>query len=151
MLQREFERLSLGEPNIADITDALNLRHSDEVYLGLVMGEIGLGQITAPLLEKAEKQATDALTTITKKPVTRPNKYKIDVDGLDNIELHLAKCCNPVHGEPIAGFITLSSGVSIHNKACHEYQKLIEDEPLRTVKAYLASGFWTLSACDDLY
>ncbi len=141
MLQREFERLSLGEPNIADITDTLNLRHSDEVYLGLVMGEIGLGQITAPLLEKVEKQATDALTTITKKPVTRPNKYKIDVDGLDNIELHLAKCCNPVHGEPIAGFITLSSGVSIHNKACHEYQKLIEDEPLRAVKAYWQADF----------
>lgn len=140
MLQKEFERLSLGEPNIQNISNTLN-RHSDEIYLALVMGEISLGQITAPLLEKIEQQNSDTTTTITKKSATRPNKYKIEVEGLDNIELHLAKCCNPVHGEPIAGFITLSSGVSIHNKACHEYQKLIEEEPLRAVKAYWQADF----------
>ena len=49
--------------------------------------------------------------------------------------------CNPVHGEPIAGFITLSSGVSIHNDGCPEYLRLIEREPDRSVIAHWQESF----------
>lgn len=55
--------------------------------------------------------------------------------------MHLAKCCNPVHGEPIAGFVTLSNGVSIHNQGCPEYLRLIEKEPDRGIHAHWQDGF----------
>ncbi len=136
LLAKELERLSIGNIKTDDILSALNLKHSDELYLGLVMGDVNLNTITHLLQERFVKQQVDDNKLIEAKPTSRPNKYKIDLDGLDNVDIHLAKCCNPVHGESIAGFITTSSGVSIHNAACTEYHRLIEQEPKRAVKAY---------------
>lgn len=145
LLTKELERLSLDNIKIDEILTHLNqknynLKNSDELYLGLVVGELNLTHILNFLQEKFNKD-DDNPTVITKKQISRPNKYKIDLDGLDNVELHLAKCCNPVHGESIAGFITKSSGVSIHNSACIEYHRLIADYPDCAIKAYWQESF----------
>ncbi|MDO5651890.1 MAG: bifunctional (p)ppGpp synthetase/guanosine-3',5'-bis(diphosphate) 3'-pyrophosphohydrolase [Moraxella sp.] len=133
MLQKELERLSITHFEMDKALSHLRLHHSDELYLGLVMGELGLNQVTGLVIDK--HVLADDATEIDIKTPTRTNKYKIDLEGLDNVEIHLAKCCNPVHGENIAGFITLSSGVSIHNADCAEYKKLTIKEPERRVRA----------------
>lgn len=140
MLAKEFDRLSVTEVNIHDIVTALALKDSDELYLGLVMGEVGLGTAVNVVLDKLAWQTSDTKEIKLKTP-TRPNKYKIELDGLDNVEIHLAGCCNPVHGESIAGYITTANGVSIHNAACTEYHKLIQKEPKRAIKAYWQDHF----------
>ncbi|KAE9896912.1 bifunctional (p)ppGpp synthetase/guanosine-3',5'-bis(diphosphate) 3'-pyrophosphohydrolase, partial [Enterobacteriaceae bacterium TzEc051] len=61
--------------------------------------------------------------------------HGILIDGLDNVELHIAQCCQPVHGESIAGYITLNRGVSIHKVLCSDYQRMIKQEPERAVEA----------------
>ena len=43
----------------------------------------------------------------------------------------MAQCCQPVHGESIAGYITLNRGVSIHKVACPDYLRMIQNEPER--------------------
>lgn len=141
ILNREFGRLSLGEPNIGEIIKETNAKGADELYLGLITGEISLTAITAPRLDALQKKSLEDVRQIIKKPTARQSKFKIDIDGLDNVDIHLAKCCNPIHGEPIAGFITQSSGVSIHKLLCKEYQKMITDEPLRAVCASWQSDF----------
>lgn len=140
MLAKEFGRLSIEDFNVNDITTTLGLKNTDELYLGLVMGEVGLGVAVNVVLDKLSWQADDK-KAITLKTPTRPNKYKIELDGLDNVDMHLAKCCNPVHGESIAGYITTANGVSIHNAACSEYHKLIEGEPKRAIRAYWQDDF----------
>ena len=62
-------------------------------------------------------------------------QHGILIDGLDNVELHIAQCCQPVHGESIAGYITLNRGVSIHKVICSDYQRMIKQEPERAVEA----------------
>ena len=57
------------------------------------------------------------------------------IDGLDNVELHIAQCCQPVHGESIGGYITLNRGVSIHKVACPDYLRMTTQEPERAVEA----------------
>jgi GTP pyrophosphokinase len=61
--------------------------------------------------------------------------HGILIDGLDNVELHVAQCCQPVHGEMIAGYITQHRGVSIHKADCIEYCRLLDREPERCVEA----------------
>lgn len=106
------------------------------------MGELGATQIATRVLDNITPPTpAPNETAIQIKQTTRPNKYKIDLDGLDNVEIHLAKCCNPVHGEPIVGFITQSQGVSIHQKDCPECQRLADKDSERIVGASWQSDF----------
>ena len=50
------------------------------------------------------------------------NRFGIIVDGIDNVELKIAKCCYPVPGDPIIGYITKGSGISIHHEECKNIQ-----------------------------
>lgn len=47
------------------------------------------------------------------------NRFGIIVDGLDNVDLRIGKCCHPVPGDPIVGYITKGSGITIHHAECH--------------------------------
>ncbi len=138
LLLRELERLSLSasQLNLPKLCQELGQRNEEELYLAISMGEIGVTQIVAKVADKVSLATPEPTpTTIEIKAPSRPNKYKIDLEGLDNVTLSLAKCCNPVHGEPIGGFITLSQGVSIHKLSCPEFIRLHEREPDRFVRA----------------
>ena len=141
MLSKELERLSV-HPNSIDLNDYLqffNVNSKDDIVVGLVTGEIGIHQLTNHISRQLhlepEKEEDNYAPSIDPKTTGKIDAYKICIDGLDNIEIHLAGCCHPVHGEPIAGFITLSRGVSIHNRGCAEYVRLVERDPEREISA----------------
>jgi len=141
MLSRELERLSV-HPNSIDLNDYTQFFHvntPDDIIVGLVTGEIGLNQLTGHISRQLhlepEKQKAEFTPTIDPKTTGKADAYKIYIEGLDNIEINLAGCCHPIQGEPISGYITLSRGVSIHNRGCPEYERLIERDPERAVSA----------------
>ncbi|WP_372844664.1 bifunctional (p)ppGpp synthetase/guanosine-3',5'-bis(diphosphate) 3'-pyrophosphohydrolase [Psychrobacter sp.] len=141
MLSKELERLSV-HPNSIDLNDYIqhfHVNNTDDIVVGLVTGEIGLNQLTSHISRQLhlepESSEEDFTPIIDKKDSGKLDAYKIQIDGLDNIEVGLAGCCHPVHGEPIAGYITLSRGVSVHNRGCPEYLRLIERDPEREIKA----------------
>lgn len=144
LLMRELERLSItvSEIDFGGLCRELSYKSEDELCLGITMGEIGVSQISGKIIKDFNLgMPTVSETHIESKPQTRPNKYKIDVHGLDNVKIHLAKCCNPVHGEPITGFITLMNGVSIHSSDCMELVRLSQKEPERVVCANWQAEF----------
>ncbi len=141
MLSKELERLSV-HPNSIDLNDYIqhfHVNNTDDIVVGLVTGEIGLNQLTSHISRQLhlepERSEEDFSPIIDKRDSGKLDAYKIQIDGLDNIEVGLAGCCHPVHGEPIAGYITLSRGVSVHNRGCPEYLRLIERDPEREIKA----------------
>ncbi|WLP94949.1 bifunctional (p)ppGpp synthetase/guanosine-3',5'-bis(diphosphate) 3'-pyrophosphohydrolase [Psychrobacter sp. M13] len=141
MLGRELERLSV-HPNSIDLNDYLqffNVNSTEDIVVGLVTGEIGINQLTNHISRQLhlepEKEIDDYTPSVDPKATGKLDAYKICIDGLDNIEINLAGCCHPVHGEPISGYITLSRGVSIHNRGCAEYVRLIERDPEREISA----------------
>ncbi|MES1965528.1 bifunctional (p)ppGpp synthetase/guanosine-3',5'-bis(diphosphate) 3'-pyrophosphohydrolase [Psychrobacter sp. AH5] len=141
MLSRELERLSV-HPNSIDLNDYLQFFHvntADDIIVGLVTGEIGLNQLTGHISRQLrlepEREKEEFIPSIDPKSTGKADAYKIYIEGLDNIEINLAGCCHPIQGEPVSGYITLSRGVSIHNRGCPEYQRLIEREPERAISA----------------
>ncbi|WP_201527949.1 RelA/SpoT family protein [Psychrobacter frigidicola] len=141
MLSKELERLSV-HPNSIDLNDYLHLFHvnnTDDIVVGLVTGEIGLHQLTGHISRQLhlepEKEKEEYAPSVDPKATGKIDAYKICIDGLDNIEINIAGCCQPVHGEPISGYITLSRGVSIHNRGCPEYLRLVERDPEREISA----------------
>lgn len=141
ILTKELERLSV-HPKSIDLNDYLrhfNVNQADDILVGLVTGDIGLHQLTNHISKQLDLEPEPDLQTI--KPSVHPkatgklDAYKICVDGLDNIDINLAKCCSPVRGEPIAGYITQSKGISIHHRGCNEYARLIDKDPARQIEA----------------
>ena len=156
MLTKELARLSL-HPNSVDLnnyTKHFNANTADDILVGLVTGDIGLHQLTGHISRELDlapdSDEQDYTPSVHPKATGKLDAYKINVDGLDNIELRLANCCQPIYGEPIAGFITQSSGVSIHNRGCVEYARLIEREPARQIPATWVSQHTTFQPVEIL-
>ncbi|WP_367106560.1 bifunctional (p)ppGpp synthetase/guanosine-3',5'-bis(diphosphate) 3'-pyrophosphohydrolase [uncultured Psychrobacter sp.] len=141
MLSKELERLSV-HPNSIDLNDYTQFFHvnnADDIVVGLVTGDIGLNQLTGHISRQLhlepQREQEEYAPSVDPKTTGKIDAYKICIDGLDNIEINLAGCCHPVHGEPISGYITLSRGVSVHNRGCPEYLRLIERDPEREISA----------------
>jgi len=141
MLSKELERLSV-HPNSIDLNDYIQHFHvntTDDIIVGLVTGDIGINQLTSHISRQLhlepEIPPESFVPHVDNRDTGKPDAYKIHIDGLDNIEINLAGCCHPVHGEPIAGYITLSRGVSVHNRGCPEYLRLVERDPERKIEA----------------
>ena len=141
MLSKELERLSV-HPNSIDLNDYIQHFHvntTDDIIVGLVTGDIGLNQLTSHISRQLhlepEIPPENFAPHVDTRDASKLDAYKIRIDGLDNIEINLAGCCHPVHGEPIAGYITLSRGVSVHNRGCPEYLRLVERDPERKIEA----------------
>lgn len=144
LLLREFDRLSIApnQVNLSDYFGELGVKSEDDLYVALVIGDVSVTQISNLVAQKLHiAEPVPDVPSIDIKTPARTNKFKIDLDGFDNVEMHLAKCCNPVHGEPITGFVTLSNGISIHNQGCPEYLRLIEKEPDRGIHAHWQDSF----------
>lgn len=141
---RELDRLSINpnQVNLSEYLEEFHAKNEEDLYLSIVMGEISILQLIGKISHKLNlgTPPVDEGNIEIKTP-SRPNKYQISLDGFDNVDIHLAGCCTPVHGEPIAGFVTLSHGVSIHHCDCPEYLRLIQREPERHVSADWQANF----------
>ncbi|HEY5934682.1 MAG TPA: ACT domain-containing protein, partial [Kofleriaceae bacterium] len=91
--------------------------------------QVGYGKITAQqVLEKAlpelkkidepEKKAESMLKTLLRKVTRRTSSSGIKVAGEEDILVRFAKCCSPLPGDPIVGFITRGRGVTVHRRDC---------------------------------
>ena len=107
----------LNSENIDKILKELKLKDLDELYLGVGSLRYTAGYIIN-LCNDDEKQVDDIL--IEKKRIIPKINYKSDilVEGIGNIMVNIAKCCMPVKGDEIIGFITKGQGISVHKKDC---------------------------------
>lgn len=141
ILNKELARLAIHPKSIdlADYSQHFNVKGGEDILIGLVTGDIGLqqlmNQITRQMRIDQEEPELVLKPTLNPRASHTLSSHGILIDGLDNVELHIAQCCQPVHGENIAGYITLNRGVSIHKAQCPEYARLIKCEPDRAVEA----------------
>ena len=141
LLNKELSRLAI-HPKSIDLNDYVNhfnVKTGDDILVALVTGDIGLHSLMNQINKQMHLDADEPELVL--KPTLNPrashtlSAHGILIDGLDNVELHIARCCQPVHGESIGGYITLNRGVSIHKIACADYLRMIENEPERGVEA----------------
>ncbi len=141
LLNKELARLAIHPKSIDlnDYSSHFNVKTGDDILVSLVSGDISLHALINQVNRQMHLDQDEPELVL--KPTLNPrashtlSAHGILIDGLDNVELHIAQCCQPVHGESIAGYITLNRGVSIHKVICSDYQRMIKQEPERAVEA----------------
>ncbi len=141
LLNKELSRLAIHPKSIDlnDYSSHFNVKTGDDILVSLVSGDISLHALINQINRQMHLDQDEPELVL--KPTLNPrashtlSAHGILIDGLDNVELHIAQCCQPAHGESIAGYITLNRGVSIHKVLCSDYQRMIKQEPERAVEA----------------
>ncbi|WP_336930794.1 bifunctional (p)ppGpp synthetase/guanosine-3',5'-bis(diphosphate) 3'-pyrophosphohydrolase [Acinetobacter tandoii] len=141
ILNKELSRLAIHPKSIdlSDYCNHFNVKTGDDILINLVSGDISLHALMNQVNRHMHLDQDEPELVL--KPALNPrashtlSAHGILIDGLDNVELHVAQCCQPVHGESIGGYITLNRGVSIHKVACPDYVRMIGQEPERAVEA----------------
>lgn len=141
ILNKELSRLAIHPKSIdlSDYCNHFNVKSGDDILVSLVSGDISLhaliNQVNRHMHLDQDEPELVLKPTLNPRASHTLSAHGILIDGLDNVELHVAQCCQPVHGESIAGYITLNRGVSIHKVACLDYLRMIKNEPDRAVEA----------------
>lgn len=84
--------------------------------------------------DKISKDIEEHIIKGEKQSKGKKNKYGITVKGLSNIMVRFARCCNPVPGDEIAGYITKGRGISVHRKDCSNFKTIIEKQKEKIVE-----------------
>jgi GTP pyrophosphokinase len=142
LLDKELRRLGLLGADLAPAREKFNLATDGEVYVQVALGDIGPHQVGRALLEHerareaAHVAAAAPTTTVTTPPPPRhvPRKSNdFTVEGVGNLLVQLARCCQPLPGEPIVGYLTRGRGVSVHRPGCPSFERLAATQPQRVL------------------
>ena len=132
-IAQEHIRLSNKEEVLEAIAGDMSLQSVEELYAQIGIGTISVKHVIGRIKQKLHiKESPLRLVT---KLVDKIRKKKtetkgIKIKGLDDIVVHLAKCCYPIPGDPVIGFITRGKGITIHRYDC----KSIKDaDPIRLI------------------
>ncbi len=128
----------VGSPLLADVIREMGFRKGDDFYIALGGAKISATTVVNKLMQRlkqgeaAESEPTaadDLLQTNRRRsrPTTSSSRYGIAVEGIDEVMLRLAKCCRPVPGDPIVGYISLGRGITIHREDCPNVAVLRKD------------------------
>ena len=123
-----------------------NVKTVNDIYAGVGAGDIKVNQIITFLEERVFKrneasknlELTSLITEKTSQQLRERhanNKGRIVVNGIGTMMTHIAKCCQPIPGDEIIGFITQGRGISIHKANCAQLRGLMKKNPERVVSS----------------
>jgi GTP pyrophosphokinase len=145
LLQDHFKKQGLpaqritGSPLLADVIREMGFRKADDFYIALGGAKISPKVVVNKVMQRlkqgeaADEQPSagaDLLQAPRKErrqPTRSSGQYGIRVEGIDDVMLRLAKCCRPVPGDPIVGYISLGKGITIHREDCPNARALRKD------------------------
>src|SRR5207248_9368281 len=119
----------VGSPLLADVIREMGFRKGEDFYIALGGAKISPKVVVNKVMQRlkqgeaaeSEPTATDDLLQTRRRrsrPTTSSSRYGIQVQGIDEVMLRLAKCCRPVPGDGIVGYISLGRGITIHREDC---------------------------------
>lgn len=160
LIERELKKIGVKHEDLFKpefINAALNrykYNSIDDMYASVGFGSISPGKVIARMLEEYRKVHKEddiekTLEALSKEKVhkEKPSQNGIIVKGIDNCLVKLSKCCNPVPGDEIIGYITRGRGVSVHRTDCVNTKNLLE-EGNRIIDVYWSDNKKTTYSAD---
>lgn len=133
-------KITYSDTVVNRLLEKYNLKNSQDLYVKINNAEIVLLELKEFLLSAESNQTVAQVPVPPEKE--RPEKKELSYadfliieNKIEGIDYKLAKCCNPVYGDPVFGFVTISEGFKIHRTACPNAENMISRYPYRIVPA----------------
>ena len=136
----------MTKQGMKDIAARFNFGTEEDLFAAIGFGEISYQTVANKMTEKARREIEDQKVVETAFEKTTPQGQKkesqkmkirheggVIIEGVDNLLIRLSRCCNPVPGDDIVGYITKGRGISVHRKDCPNVQ-LPESEQNRLIE-----------------
>lgn len=136
LLDRDLRRLGLLQADLAPVLGKFNAGSVDELLVLVALGDVGPNQVGRALLElhkPAQEPEPPATAVPAKSRAKPPGPGTVTVQGVDNLLAQVARCCQPLPGEAIVGYLTRSRGVSVHRPDCASFLRLAARDPARVL------------------
>jgi GTP pyrophosphokinase len=135
LLQEHLKRQGLpaqkvaGSPLLAQVIHEMGFRKAEDFYIALGGAKISAKTVVQKIMQRLKQgeaaddtpTAADLLTT-KRRPQRQPDhassQFGINVEGVEDVMIRLARCCRPVPGDDIVGYISLGRGITIHREDC---------------------------------
>ena len=139
LVEKEIKRIGMSYEEIFKYVNAALERYKfknvDDMYATVGFGAISAGKVIARMLqeyrkEHKEENLEEKIEELakSKRRIKKTASNGVIVKGIDNCLVKFSKCCNPVPGDEIIGYITKGRGVSIHRKDCTNIDDLVNEE-----------------------
>jgi GTP diphosphokinase / guanosine-3',5'-bis(diphosphate) 3'-diphosphatase len=117
-----------GSQLLAQVIREMGFKKAEDFYLALGSGKLQVSQVVNKLLQRLKTEEGIVEETVPVKPKAREavasGNFGIVVPGVEDVLVRLAKCCTPVPGDEIAGYISLGKGITIHRQDCPNVKSL---------------------------
>ncbi len=151
ILETELAKIGATLKDASDYAlNRFNVNTPDELYAGIGSGDLRINQIinhinalvNKPTAEEEDKKALERLQkSESKASAESAHKDAVVVEGVDNLMSHLARCCQPIPGDSIAGYITQGRGISVHRSDCEQLAELRIHAPERIIDTVWGGRF----------
>lgn len=138
LLEAELAKISVPLAHTEHVLERFNMQHLDDLLAAIGAGDVRLHQVVNQLrpvsAQNASAERLERLTARAKPAAQRGKAGKqsdVTVEGIGNLLVQFAKCCQPLPGEPIMGFVTQGRGVSVHRADCEQLEHILEQHPER--------------------
>jgi len=114
-LEKELQRLGIKEVNFEKLARELNYKTPEDMFIELGNGDLAVNKV---IKQFSQDEKTDEIFEINPSTKTTTSTNAIEVVGLKGMLSSIARCCNPMPGDPVVGFITRGRGATIHRQDC---------------------------------
>ena len=130
ILDKELKRLALSNVELDTLPPKFHVKTLDDLLVALALGDVTPSQI-ARVLHETHAPAPTPIAPVPRAP--KRDKDAVVIEGVGNLLTTLARCCQPLPGDAIGGFITRGRGVSIHRTDCASFARLRRSDPSRAI------------------
>lgn len=137
VLERESRRLALPPDNLDRLPEQFRLKTQDELLHALALGDVSPGQLARALHElsmPATAESPPPSLPASAPPRVAEGSGAVVIEGVGNLLSQLARCCRPLPGDAIVGYITRGRGVSVHRADCAQVAALRERDASRLIE-----------------
>ncbi len=132
-------RIFMKEDKLSEVGGKFSLNSSDDLYSAVGDGALTVNQVVNKIKELYFNEAQmEGMVTVSLNKPGQPRRERttnaLKIQGVDDVVLRLAHCCNPLPGDEVLGYITRGRGISVHRRDCPNLQNYLRNEKGRIIE-----------------